>query len=75
MADTNTSPKGPEIRPRRARFRKFVTWTFLTLRVLGVIAAVDAVMPNRTATGAVAWSLSLVTIPAVADTLDPSKNS
>ncbi|MGB5175618.1 MAG: hypothetical protein WBQ30_12840 [Thermoanaerobaculia bacterium] len=66
MADTDTSPKSQEAKPRRARFRKFVTWTFLTLRVLGVISVVDAVMSNRTATAAVAGSLSLVTIPAVA---------
>ena len=66
MKGTNTSPSGSETKPDRTRFRKFIAWTFIALRVLGVFSAVDVVMSNHTATGAIAWSLSLVTVPVVA---------
>ena len=34
--------------------------------VFGVLAAVDSIMTTRTATGAIAWSVSLVTAPFIA---------
>ena len=66
MPDTETTATRPEVKPQRSRFRRAVAWAFIALRVLGVLSAVDAIMTNRTATGAVAWSISLVTVPVVA---------
>lgn len=66
MAQATTTSSGSKTKAERSRFRKIIAWAFITLRVLGLFSAVDAVMSNRTATGAVAWSLSLVTVPIVA---------
>jgi cardiolipin synthase len=66
MTDTDIASAGSEVNPKRSRFRRATAWAFITLRVLGALSAVDAIMTNRTATGAVAWSISLVTIPVVA---------
>jgi hypothetical protein len=51
--------------PRR-RVRRIVVWTLVVFEVVGVFSAVDAIMSTRTAQGAIAWSVSLVTVPVVA---------
>ena len=43
-----------------------LAWIVTSFYVLGVIAAVDSIMHTRTATGAIAWSVSLVTVPFIA---------
>ena len=64
MTDTDSST--PQAKPERSRFRKMLAWAFIVLRVLGAFSAVDAIMSNRTAAGAIAWSLGLVAAPVVA---------
>jgi cardiolipin synthase len=66
MPDTEAAAEDSEVKPQRSRIRRAIAWVFITLRVLGAFSAVDAIMTNRTATGAVAWSISLATIPVVA---------
>ncbi|MGB3561425.1 MAG: cardiolipin synthase [Thermoanaerobaculia bacterium] len=66
MAETDSSSSSPQAKPQRGGFRKIWAWFFIALRVIGAFFAVDAIMSNRTATGAVAWSLGLVTAPIVA---------
>jgi cardiolipin synthase A/B len=43
-----------------------LTWLVAASYVVGVIAAVEAIMTARTAQGAIAWSVSLVSMPFVA---------
>lgn len=43
-----------------------LAWAYIVLLVLGVFSAVDAVMSNRTATGAIGWPLGPVAVPVVA---------
>lgn len=66
MTKTDSSPKGRSIEPKRGRIRRLIAWTAIVFRILGVVSAVDAVMSPRTAQGAIAWSLGLVTVPIVA---------
>ena len=51
---------------RKIRRKTAVTWIALAFYVSGIIAAIDAVMTTRTAPGAIAWSVSLVSFPFVA---------
>jgi cardiolipin synthase len=57
---------GPSARRPRGRTRRIVAWTLVAFEVVGVFSAVDAIMSTRTAQGAIAWSVSLVTMPVVA---------
>ena len=66
MAKSDSQPQAHSTKPERGRIRKFLAWCFIALRVFGVICAVDAVMSPRTSQGAIAWSLGLVGVPAVA---------
>jgi cardiolipin synthase len=43
-----------------------ITWIVTAFYVLGIAAAVEAIMTARTAQGAIAWSVSLVSMPFVA---------
>jgi cardiolipin synthase len=43
-----------------------LVWIITSFYVFGVLAAVDSIMTTRTATGAIAWSVSLVTVPFIA---------
>lgn len=43
-----------------------LTWFVTAMYAAGAIAAVEAVMTARTAQGAVAWAVSLVSLPFVA---------
>ena len=43
-----------------------LVWLVAASYVLGVIAAIDAIMNARTPQGAIAWSVSLVSMPLVA---------
>jgi cardiolipin synthase len=56
----------PSARRPRGRTRRIVAWTLVAFEVVGVFSAVDAIMSTRTAQGAIAWSVSLVTMPVVA---------
>ena len=56
----------PPARRPRGRARRIVVWTLVVCEVAGVFSAVEAVMSTRTAQGAIAWSVSLVTLPVVA---------
>ncbi len=51
---------------RKIRKRTVVAWLALAFYVFGIIAAIDAIQTTRTAPGAVAWSVSLVSFPFVA---------
>lgn len=66
MARTDTHLSGQSTKPERGRIRRFLAWTFIALRVIGVFSAVDAIMSPRTSQGAIAWSLGLVGVPVVA---------
>jgi cardiolipin synthase len=48
------------------RTTKMITFIVAVFYIGGILAAVEAVMTTRTAQGAVAWSVSLVTFPFVA---------
>lgn len=48
---------------RKSRLIAIIVMVFY---VAGIIAAIDAIMTTRTAPGAIAWSVSLVTVPFVA---------
>ena len=65
MAISGSTPTRPPA-PKRSRTRKIFAGVLILFRVLGVVSAVDAVMSPRTAQGAIAWSLGLVTAPVVA---------
>jgi len=54
------------VKPRRSLFRRIIVPVLVVFHVVGIFSAVDAVMSTRTAPGAIAWSLSLVTAPVVA---------
>ena len=43
-----------------------LAWIVTSFYVFGVLAAVDSIMNTRTATGAIAWSVSLATVPFIA---------
>lgn len=43
-----------------------IAWIVTAFYVLGIAAAVEAIMTTRTAQGAVAWSVSLISMPFVA---------
>ena len=43
-----------------------ITFIVSAFYVAGIIAAVDAIMTTRTAPGAIAWSVSLVSVPFIA---------
>jgi cardiolipin synthase len=43
-----------------------IAWILLALHVVGVVSSVHAVMTTRTAQGAIAWAVSLVSFPYVA---------
>lgn len=51
------------IRPRKKRFAALLV---ILVQVLGALTSVQAVMETRTAQGAIAWAVSLNTIPYVA---------
>ncbi|UCH48640.1 MAG: cardiolipin synthase [Betaproteobacteria bacterium] len=51
---------------RKKRRSKVIAWVVGIFYVAGVVLAVDAIMRVRTAQGAIAWSVSLVTMPFVA---------
>ena len=42
-----------------------ITAIVLFLEIMGVVSAIDAIMKSRTSQGAVAWVISLVTIPII----------
>ena len=46
--------------------KAMIAWIVAGFYVCGFIAAIEAVMTARTAQGAVAWSVSLVSFPFVA---------
>ncbi len=46
--------------------RGMLGWIFAAFYLAGIVAAVDAVMNTRTSQGAIAWSVSLVSVPFVA---------
>ena len=50
---------------RRPGARKMIAFLIALSHVAGVLCSVDAVMKNRTAQGAIAWSVSLVSVPYV----------
>lgn len=50
---------------RRGKW-KAIGWVVTIFYVLGIISAVQAIMTVRTPQGALAWSLSLVTVPVIA---------
>ena len=66
MNMTKTSSSAQAQTPRRRRIRKIIIWTLVVFEIIGVYSAVDAIMSTRTAPGAIAWSVSLVTAPVVA---------
>jgi cardiolipin synthase len=66
MSNPGQDRTGQAGSPGRRRIRKAVVWAFISLRILGALLAVDAIMSSRTSQGAIAWSISLVTIPIVA---------
>ncbi|MCG6925630.1 MAG: cardiolipin synthase [Acidobacteria bacterium] len=66
MTDNDTSSSDAPAKPRRRRIRRIIIWTLVVFEVFGVFLAIDAIMSTRTAPGAIAWSLSLVTVPVVA---------
>jgi cardiolipin synthase len=41
-------------------------WILAIFEIIGIISAVEAIMSTRTAPGAIAWSLSLITMPIIA---------
>jgi cardiolipin synthase len=41
-------------------------WVLAIFEIIGIISAVEAIMSTRTAPGAIAWSLSLLTMPIIA---------
>ncbi len=43
-----------------------ISWIVTAFYVLGIAAAVEAIMTTRTAQGAIAWSVCLVSMPFVA---------
>lgn len=47
-------------------FGEFLTWAIPALHLLGLLAAVTAVMRTRTSQGSIAWALSLIFLPYVA---------
>ncbi len=61
----DSEPKnGPEKRGKRKR-RKLVATIILIAHLLGVASSFDALMSTRTPQGAIAWILSLNTVPLV----------
>lgn len=46
--------------------KTIVAWVVLMFYLFGIVAAIEAIMTARTAPGAVAWSVSLVSFPFVA---------
>ena len=66
VADTHSEPKVTAPRPRRRLIRRTVVVVLIVFEVIGIFSAVDAIMSTRTAPGAIAWSISLVTAPVVA---------
>jgi cardiolipin synthase len=43
-----------------------IAWVVTIFYVLGIVSAIDAIMTSRTAQGAIAWSVALVSFPFVA---------
>lgn len=61
------SVSSPEEREHRRKKRGRVLGVFFVgLHILGAVSSVDAIMETRTAQGAVAWVVSLNTMPAIA---------
>lgn len=50
----------------RSRRRRFLVWLTVVMHLLGAITSIQAVMSTRTAQGAIAWAISLNTMPYVA---------
>ena len=65
------TPAMPSDEPRRRGWlsrpgaKKMIAVLIALSHVAGILCSVDAVMKNRTAQGAIAWSLSLVSVPYV----------
>lgn len=53
---------GPQVGKRK----RFVAWFVLVAHVLGAATSVSAIMETRTSQGAIAWAISLNTMPYVA---------
>lgn len=51
---------------KKKRRNRLIAATVVLFYTAGIVAAIDAAMTARTAQGAVAWSVSLVTVPFVA---------
>jgi len=51
---------------RKIRRNTKIAWVAMGFYLFGIVAAIDAVMTARTAQGAIAWSVSLVSFPFVA---------
>jgi cardiolipin synthase len=53
-------------RSRWRTIRRVIVGVLIVFEVIGIFSAVEAIMETRTAPGAIAWSISLVTVPVVA---------
>lgn len=67
MADNTeiTTSATPKRTPRK-RIRRVIVWTLVIFHIIGFFSAIHAIMSTRTEPGAIAWSLSLLTVPVVA---------
>lgn len=52
--------------PRRSTRRRLLVMVLFLAQLLGIVSSLDALMSTRTAPGAVAWIVSLNTLPVVA---------
>ncbi len=66
MAEAASDMTDTASRPRRRLIRRTIVVILIVFEIIGVYSAVEAIMETRTAPGAVAWSISLVTAPVVA---------